>query len=143
MIESLVKGIGGVFLDSRNAQALADWYHRHLGITFSEHPDTESFYVVFRTRDALTGKIRQNPVFAINQTDTPLANPAARGVTVNLRVSDLDQALRDLTAHGTEIEPDRIDWEGGKHAWIRDLDGNRIELYQELELAPDSPYRSD
>lgn len=141
MIESLVKGIGGVFLDSHDAAALADWYHRHLGIDFTAHPQGNSFYVVFPTRDLTTGEILHNPVFAVNQTDARLAPARERGLTVNLQVSDLDKVLARLAAEDVEVEEQRIAWEGGKHGWIRDLDGNRIELYQELDLAADSPYR--
>ena len=137
---STVQGIGGVFLDSNDASALADWYQRQLGIDFSEHPEGGSFYVVFQTRDPVTGEIRQNPVFAINQTDARLAPAQERGLTVNLRVSDLDEVLNGLTARGVEIDERRVTWEGGKHGWIHDLDGNRIELYEELELPPESPY---
>ena len=32
-------------------------------------------------------------------------------------------------------------WEGGKHGWMFDLDGNRVELYQEIPLPEDSQYR--
>jgi catechol 2,3-dioxygenase-like lactoylglutathione lyase family enzyme len=137
-----VQGIGGVFLDSNDASALAHWYQRHLGIDFSEHPEEGSFYVVFQTGDPETGEIRNNPVFAINQTEARLAPAPERGLTVNLRVSDLDQILARLETEDVVVEEERIAWEGGKHGWIRDLDGNRIELYEELELPPDSPYRS-
>jgi catechol 2,3-dioxygenase-like lactoylglutathione lyase family enzyme len=137
-----VEGIGGVFIDSSDAPALADWYHRHLDIDFSEHPEGGSFYIVFQTRDVATGEIRENPVFAINQTDTPLANPQQRGITVNLRVDDLERTLSRLAGEGVDVEEQRIAWEGGKHGWIRDLDGNRLELYEELPLPADSPYRT-
>ena len=40
------------------------------------------------------------------------------------------------------MDEQRIAWEGGKHGWIRDLDGNRLELYEELPLPADSPYRT-
>ncbi|MDH3261255.1 MAG: VOC family protein [Acidimicrobiia bacterium] len=136
-----VAGIGGVFLDSNDAPALADWYRRHLEIEFETHPDNNSFYVVFRTRDLVSGEIRQNPVFAINQTDTTLAPPHERGVTVNLRVDDLERTLSRLAVEGVSVDEQRIAWEGGKHGWIRDLDGNRLELYEELPLPADSPYR--
>lgn len=139
---STVEGIGGVFLDSNNASALADWYQRHLGIVFNEHPQGGSFYVVFRTRDVETGETRENPVFAINQTDAPLAAPEQRGVTVNPRVADLDEVLGRVETEGVDVDERRIAWEGGRHGWIRDLDGNRIELYQELDLPPESPYRA-
>jgi catechol 2,3-dioxygenase-like lactoylglutathione lyase family enzyme len=139
---STVQGIGGVFLDSNDASALAHWYQRHLGIDFSEHPEGSSFYVVFQTGDPVTGEIRNNPVFAINQTGARLAPAPERGLTINLRVSDLDQILARLETEDVEVEEERIAWEGGKHGWIHDLDGNRIELYEELELPPKSPYRN-
>jgi catechol 2,3-dioxygenase-like lactoylglutathione lyase family enzyme len=137
-----VEGIGGVFLDSNDAPALADWYRRHLEIDFEEHPDGGSFFFVFRTRDLVTKKIRENPVIAINQTGTDLAPAEQRGLTINLRVADLEHTLGRLIAAGVEVEEEKNAWEGGKHGWIRDLDGNRIELYEELPLAPDSKYRS-
>jgi len=134
-----VQGIGGVFLHSNDAQALADWYHRHLAIDFTEEGGG-SFYVVFLTRDLTSGEVRHNPVFAINQTDTELAPPAARGITVNLRVDNLESTLGRLASEGIQVDEKQIVWEGGRHGWIRDLDGNRIELYEELPLPPDSPY---
>ena len=142
MTGSPVEGVGGVFLDSHDAAALADWYRRHLGIDFQEHPDERSHYVVFRTRDIATGKIRENPVLGIFPAEGELAPPDERGFVVNLRVNDLDRTLDALAAADVTIEEKRITWEGGKHGWIRDLDGNRIELYEELPLAPDSPFRS-
>ncbi|MFQ5966330.1 MAG: VOC family protein [Acidimicrobiia bacterium] len=139
---TMVEGLGGVFIDSHDARALADWYRQHLEIDFQEHPEGGSFFVVFHSRDATTGEIRQNPVFAINQSKSDLAEPAHRGLVVNLRVGDLDRAMQRLTASGVEVEDRRITWEGGKHGWIRDLDGNKVELYEELTLPPDSQYRA-
>jgi catechol 2,3-dioxygenase-like lactoylglutathione lyase family enzyme len=50
---------------------------------------------------------------------------------INLRVHDLDTVLADLTAK--DIHPiKRQDESYGKFAWIRDADGNRIELYEPL-----------
>jgi catechol 2,3-dioxygenase-like lactoylglutathione lyase family enzyme len=131
-----VEGLGGVFLDSNDARALAEWYRRHFGIEFDEHPDGGSFFVVFRTRDLNSQEIRENPVFAINQTEAALAPAEQRGLTINLRVADLEDTLSELTTAGVQVEEKRIAWEGGKHGWVRDLDGNRIELYEELPLSP-------
>ena len=131
-----VEGIGGVFLDSNDAGALAEWYRRHLDIEFEEHPDDASFFFVFRTRDLLTNEIRENPVLAINQASTALAPAEQRGLTINLRVADLEGTLNRLITAGVHVEDRRIAWQGGKHGWVRDLDGNRIELYEELPLLP-------
>lgn len=139
---AIVEGIGGVFIDSRHARVLADWYREHLAIPFEEHPDGGSYFKVFRTRDVATGDVRENPVLAINQTEAQLAGPEQRGLIINLRVDDLDALLKELAAGGVQVEERTIEWEGGKHGWMRDLDGNRIELCEELPLAPDSPYHS-
>jgi len=128
-----VKGIGGVFIESNDAQSLAEWYQNTLGIKMEAHPDGIGFYKVFLTRDIGTSMIRENPVFAINHTEEPLPS-SGRGFTLNLRVDDLDQFLDQIRTKGVPIDEKTLVWERGKHAWIRDLDGNRIELYEEIPL---------
>jgi catechol 2,3-dioxygenase-like lactoylglutathione lyase family enzyme len=128
---AIVAGIGGVFIYSNGVRKLRDWYQSVLGIETERHPDGESFYKVFITRDAQSSILRENPVFALIQAKEPLAE-SGRGFTLNLRVDELDQMLAQLRAKGVEVEPDILQWERGKHAWISDLDGNRIELYEEI-----------
>ena len=128
-----VKGIGGVFIDSNDAKKLANWYQSVLGIKMEEHPDGTGYYRVFPTRDIGTSVIRENPVFAINQVDEQLAD-LGRGFTLNLRVVDLVRFLEKLRAKDVQSEGKILEWERGRHAWIRDLDGNRIELYEEILL---------
>ena len=126
-----VKGIGGLFLYSNDAAQLAEWYRAMLGIEMDLHPNGKGYYRVFYTRDVETSIIRENPVFAINQTDTELAS-SNRGFMLNLRVDDLDQVIVQLRAKGVRVGKKVLEWERGKHAWITDLDGNRVELYEEL-----------
>jgi catechol 2,3-dioxygenase-like lactoylglutathione lyase family enzyme len=126
-----VQGIGGVFIDSTDAARLAAWYQDSLGVTLQDYPEAASYFCVFTTRDAVSGILRENPVFAINQAKEPLA-ATGRGFTLNLRVDDLDAFLEQLRAKGVTNEGEMLAWERGKHAWIHDLDGNRIELYEEL-----------
>ncbi len=129
-----VKGIGGVFIESNDAQRLAEWYQSVLGIKMESHPDGIGYYKVFLTRDIGTSVIRENPVFAINHAEEQL--PASgKGFTLNLRVDDLAQFLDQLRARDVPVEQKILEWERGKHAWIRDLDGNRIELYEEILLS--------
>ena len=139
---SIVEGLGGLFIQSADPGALAHWYESHLGIQFEEHPDGGSYYVVFQTRDVHSGEVRGNPVFAIEPAAGRLAPPEERGLTFNLRVGDLEAVLERLTAAGLDVEDRTVVWEGGKHGWMRDLDGNRVELYEEIPLPPDSQYRS-
>lgn len=126
-----VQGIGGVFIDSKDTARLARWYEEALGITMEAHPDGIGYYHVFPTRDVDTSILRENPVFAINQARETLA-AKGRGFVLNLRVDDLYGFLERLRAMGVMVEERTLEWERGKHGWIRDLDGNRVELYEEV-----------
>ena len=126
-----VDGIGGVFVESENADRLAQWYEQMLGIQMESHPNGIGYYHVFFTRDVETSILRENPVFAINHTMGDLAE-RDRGFTINFRVDDLDPFLDSIRSRGVQVEDNILEWERGKHAWIHDPDGNRIELYEEI-----------
>lgn len=126
-----VEGIGGVFIDSEDAGRLARWYEEVLGVKMDGHPDGIGYFHVFETRDVQTSVLRENPVFAINQAKEPLAQ-TGRGFVLNLRVDDLHAFLEELRGKGVVVEDRVLEWERGKHGWIRDLDGNRVELYEEI-----------
>jgi predicted enzyme related to lactoylglutathione lyase len=49
---------------------------------------------------------------------------------INYIVDDLDPLLDRLKEKGVKIDPKRIDESYGRFAWIYDLDGNKIELWQ-------------
>ena len=124
-----IKGIGGVFFESDDAKSLAEWYEQVLGIDLLGHED--GFFHVFPHVEVGTGIARENPVFAINQSGAPLA-AENRGFMINFRVDDLDAYLERLAGHGVSQDREMVVWERGKHAWVRDRDGNLIELYEEL-----------
>jgi catechol 2,3-dioxygenase-like lactoylglutathione lyase family enzyme len=126
-----VEGIGGVFIDSNDATRLAGWYEKVLGIKMEAHPNGIGYYRVFPIRDAETGILRENPVFAINHAEKELAEKGG-GFVINLRVDSLYEFLEMLRSRGVEVEEKILEWERGKHTRIRDLDGNRIELYEEI-----------
>jgi catechol 2,3-dioxygenase-like lactoylglutathione lyase family enzyme len=126
-----VQGIGGVFIYSTDAAKLANWYEAVLDVEMERHPDGDKYFKVFFTRDPESSVIRENPVFAIYQAHEALASQG-RGFILNLRVNDLSALLEKLREQGVEIEPETLEWARGKHAWIRDGDGNRIELYEEI-----------
>jgi len=128
---AMIQGIGGVFIDTADAARLAAWYEDILGIVTEAHPDGSGYYRVFPTRDVDTSIIRENPVFAITQARETLAD-TGRGFVLNFRVDHLRAFLDQLRLKGVEIEDRILEWERGKHAWIRDADGNRIELYEEV-----------
>jgi predicted enzyme related to lactoylglutathione lyase len=129
-----VTGIGGVFLRSRDPKAMAKWYAEHLGVRLSDFNGA-----AFSWSDEVpegTGMTawstfpQDTSYFGEPQADA--AGRAPQAVMVNYRVDDLDGLLRSLSDSGVWIDPKREDYSYGRFAWIRDCDGNRVELWQPL-----------
>ena len=51
---------------------------------------------------------------------------------VNYIVDDMDALLDRLKKEGVKIDDKRMDESYGRFAWIYDLDGNKIELWQPI-----------
>jgi catechol 2,3-dioxygenase-like lactoylglutathione lyase family enzyme len=130
-----VKGIGGVFINSLDSTQLAAWYRDILGIEMEAHPQGKGYFHVFWTKDAESGVLRENPVFAINQLEEGAQKPVPGGFVLNLRVDDLAAYLELLHSKGVQDEGRVQEWERGKHAWIKDPEGNQVELYEEISPA--------
>ena len=131
-----VKGIGGAFILSEDTKRLAAWYRDVMGLQLERHSDGKGFYQVFSTRDAESSILRANPVFAIQPSDGKLA-PGGRGFVINLRVDDLVAFLARLHERSVSSEP-IVDDPYGLFSAVEDIDGNRIELYEERFPDPDA-----
>ncbi len=55
---------------------------------------------------------------------------------INYIVDDMDALLDRLKQEGVKIDAKRMDESYGRFAWIYDLDGNKIELWQPLPAKP-------
>jgi catechol 2,3-dioxygenase-like lactoylglutathione lyase family enzyme len=125
-----VTGIGGIFLRSRDPKALAAWYAEHLGIVLSDYGGA-----TFLWSDEVpptTGMTAWSTFPADTAYFGPGTAAGPQAAMVNYRVDDLDALLAQLTAAGVWIDPKREDASYGRFAWITDLDGNRVELWQPL-----------
>lgn len=134
-----VSGIGGAFVFSSDPKKLADWYSEHFGFVFEGSEEFGAFYQVFRAIDAdRPGKLLDT-TFAVMRAKLDL--PRAEGelddgdmygdqhFMLNIRVIDMNAVLAHLERMqipilGSSDEP------YGRFAWVRDADGNRIELYE-------------
>ena len=125
-----VDGIGGVFLYANDAKGLSNWYAHHFGMRIETYEDGKVYGTEFKYRRLSDSSKIDSTVFSISQSKTPL--PAERHeCVVNYRVRDLVAFLAQLRADGIEVEKTE-DYDYGRFAWIRDPEGNRIELYQPL-----------
>jgi glyoxylase I family protein len=63
-------------------------------------------------------------------------DPSHAPFMVNYIVDDMDALLDRLKEEGVKIDAKRVNESYGRFAWIYDLDGNKIELWQPLSAKP-------
>lgn len=121
-----VTGLGGIFFKSDDPKSLYAWYEKHLGI--NANPDGTG--ATFEWRNAQDPETKGMTVWSIFPRTSKYLGAGSQSVMINYRVDNLDALLEALKAEGVEIDPHREDYEYGRFAWVTDLDGNRVELWE-------------
>jgi catechol 2,3-dioxygenase-like lactoylglutathione lyase family enzyme len=119
-----ITGIGGIFIKSRDPQALGNWYRDHLGLAYKQGEGA-----IFFWKDDPKGDEGMS-VFNVFSQETKYFDPSGSSFMLNFRVDDLDAFLVKLAEEGVQIDPKRENHEYGRFAWVYDPDGNKIELWQ-------------
>jgi predicted enzyme related to lactoylglutathione lyase len=120
-----VTGIGGIFFKEKDPEGLRQWYGKHLGIE-SEGESSASF----RWREIDNPEQEGLTVWSPFPESTGYFEPSNAPFMINYRVADLDSLLAQLRAEGVEVDPRVEEYDYGRFAWIMDLEGNRIELWE-------------
>ena len=120
-----VTGLGGVFYKVADLEKTRAWYQETLGI------GGECGAMFPFKSDVGDGFSLLSPF----EPDSDYFGPSTLPFMVNLRVDDLDGMVADLIAKGVEILG-RQDEDYGRFAWILDLDGVKVELWQQKGPAP-------
>lgn len=124
--KSRVTGLGGVFFKAKNAAKLSGWYKKHLGL-----PVEAWGGCAFPWRDAKSPKKKGSTVWSPFPSDTKYFGSGKQGHMVNYRVANLKKVIAALKKEKVWIDPKGIETsEYGAFAWIKDGEGNRIELWQ-------------
>ncbi len=121
-----VTGIGGVFFKAKNTKKLQAWYKIHLGLPL----DPNWGGMVFEWRDVKQPKKKGGTVWSAFEADTEYFGPGRQTFMINYRVANLKQVLAALKKEGVWVDPKPQSSEFGKFGWIKDGEGNRIELWQ-------------
>ena len=127
-------GIGGVFFRAENPAKLGAWYREHLGLPVEAWNGCQ-----FHWREHKNPKKTGCTVWSLFKADTDYfgsrkgGGGGGQGHMINYRVADLKKMLAQLKKAGVWIDPKSNppqDSEYGKFAWIKDGEGNRIELWE-------------
>ena len=115
-----VTGLGGVFYKVADPDATRAWYQQMLGVG-------GEWGAMFPFKDDRADGFALLSTF---EDGSDYFGPSDKPFMINLRVDDLDGMVADLEAKGVAIL-DRQEEDYGRFAWIVDLDGLKIELYQQ------------
>jgi catechol 2,3-dioxygenase-like lactoylglutathione lyase family enzyme len=125
----MIDGIGGAFLFSNDVKKLAGWYRDCLGmVPAGEDSECNSIYSTFEYRDVENPEIKKNITWAILPTDADIKDKPRTG-QINYLVKNMAETLGHLKSKGVPIEK-TAEYEYGKFAWVKDPDGNKIELWE-------------
>ena len=116
-----VRGIGGVFLKSRDERKLREWYSTWLGIRMGAAGVT--FKPTSMPRGAVT-------VLGIFPSSTRYFLPSRSAVMVNFVVDDIEAMLRRAAEGGGRVVGKIREYPYGRFAWFLDPDHNKVELWQ-------------
>jgi predicted enzyme related to lactoylglutathione lyase len=105
------------------------WYSDCLGIIAAgEDSECNSIYTTFEYRDIENPEIKREIAWAIIPTDQDIKDKPRTG-QINYRVKNLGEILSHLKSNGVAIEKTE-EYPYGNFAWVRDPDGNQIELWE-------------
>jgi catechol 2,3-dioxygenase-like lactoylglutathione lyase family enzyme len=120
-----VTGLGGVFLRARDPKALTNWYAEHLGLRMTDWGG-----VVFVWDECPAPEGHGETVWSLFPAGTDYFGDSGQTWMLNFRVDDLGALLAQLRARRVWIDPKQTEEANGRFAWIKDGEGNRVELWE-------------
>ena len=125
-----VVGIGGVFINAKDPEALAKWYEENLGVDFSQ-----GSYTTFKWINENNPDLPGNTVFSFFKEDSDYFEPSESKFMINFRVKNLHLLLFTLKHNGVWVSDKTEYYDYGSFGWIMDPEGNKIELWEPKDEA--------
>lgn len=122
-----VTGIGGIFFKSENPKKIMEWYDRHLGFNMHE---TDEVAVIFKDTCNCETDLQEYAIWSPFAKDTDYFEPSKKDFMINFRVADLVKLIALLKKEGVEVLGEIKKYKQGKFAWVLDIEGNKIELWE-------------
>lgn len=128
-----VTGIGGIFFKTENPQQTREWYYKNLGLA----PNDYGSMFEFRESDSKNIAYLQWSPF---NSSTKYFEPSEKDFMINYRVVNIENLVEQLKANGVTILDTIETYEYGKFVHIMDLDGNKIELWEPVDVTFENLY---
>jgi predicted enzyme related to lactoylglutathione lyase len=125
-----IQGVNAIMIYAKDAALLAAWYSEHLGVETRLDPSDGNYYGDIA--DRANGTVIHWGIYPCKQP----VSEGSRAMMVNFRVANMPEALSALGNQGIVID-DRVDTPYGLFAYLRDPEGNPIELWAEATSSGD------
>jgi predicted enzyme related to lactoylglutathione lyase len=126
-----VTGIGGIFFKCKDPDAMKNWYNQHLGLT------TDQYGTTFEWRLADDNSKKGFSQWSPFKETTTYFAPSTKDFMINYRVENLEELVAELKKSGIEITDSIETFEYGKFIHIMDPEGNKIELWEPVDIEYD------
>lgn len=123
-----VTGIGGIFFFSDNPELTRVWYSKNLGLDVNEW--VSSFEVRNVNQPDKINYLQWSPF----QAGSEYFAPSKKEFMINYRVQNIEGLVGNLKNNGVTIMDEIAEYEYGKFVHIIDAEGNKIELWEPVDI---------
>ncbi|PKB16119.1 VOC family protein [Flavobacterium sp. 5] len=123
-----VTGIGGIFFFSDNPSETREWYAKNLGFDVNEWGST------FESRNTNNPDEINYLQWSPFKNGSEYFKPSKKEFMINYRVQNIEALVNNLKANGVTILDEIEAVEYGKFVHIMDSEGNKIELWEPIDL---------
>ena len=124
-----VTGIGGVFFYSDNPQETNEWYSKNLGFEINEWGSSS-----FESRNANNPDKINSLQWKLFENGDDYFSPSKKKFMINYQVQNIEGLVAKLKENGVTILDSIATYDYGKFVHIMDNEGNKIELWESVDL---------
>jgi len=123
-----VTGIGGIFFKCKDPAKMREWYGKHLGMTIDKYGTN------FEWRQGADSSKYGFTLWSPFSEKTKYFEPSTKEFMINYRVENLVGLVQDLKKEGVTIVDTIETVDYGKFIHIMDIEGNKIELWEPVDV---------
>lgn len=126
-----VTGIGGIFFKCKDPAKMKEWYSKNLGM------QTDEYGTSFEWREGDNPNKKGFTQWSPFEQDTKYIEPSTKDFMINYRVENIEALVEELKKDGVNVVDDIETYDYGKFVHIMDIEGNKIELWEPVDVEYD------
>lgn len=123
-----VTGIGGIFFKCKDPNKMKEWYSKNLGL------QTDQYGTNFEWRQGADSSKYGFTQWSPFSETTKYFEPSTKDFMINYRVKNLEALVEQLKQDGVIIVDKIETFDYGKFVHILDIEGNKIELWEPIDI---------